>query len=181
MTIQHSHDTTFKEAAECAEDTARWLHFAWVVDDAKCILVTRVCVCLSTAACPHYCMDLDVTWRNGRGCRLVVHYWVDLQSVQGFRWYDNIVQSVRGFHCNDSTVANAKCQRVLVLPLCLVFRNWPLFNPAKMVTVLYGTKAQHEKTARTVVLFCNNVKLLGTALGSNNRLACHWSSTYLQL
>jgi len=141
----------------------------------------RLCVCLSTAACPHYCMDLDVTWRNGRGCPLVVHYWVDLQSVQGFRCYDNIMQSVRGFHCNDSTAANAKCQRVLVLALCLVFRNWPLFNPAKMVTVLYGTKAQHEKTARTVVLFCNNVKLLGTALGSNNRLACHWSSTYLQL
>jgi len=26
------------------------LHFAWVIDDAKCIVVTRVCVCLSV--CP---------------------------------------------------------------------------------------------------------------------------------
>jgi len=26
----------------------------------------------------------DVTWRNGRGCPLVVHYRADLQSVQGF-------------------------------------------------------------------------------------------------
>jgi len=42
-----------------------------------------------------------------RGCPLVVHYWADLQSVHGFRCYDNIAP-------------NAKCQRVLVLALCLV-------------------------------------------------------------
>jgi len=54
------------------------LHFAWVVDDAKCIVVTRVCVsvclsvcvsvCLSAAVCPYYCTDTDVTWDIGRGC-----------------------------------------------------------------------------------------------------------------
>ena len=38
------------------------------LDDAKCIVVTRfrvsvcVSVCLSAAACPHYCTDPDVTW-----------------------------------------------------------------------------------------------------------------------
>jgi len=37
-----------------------------------------VCVCVSAAAFPHYCMDLDVTCGNGRGCPLVVHYWADL-------------------------------------------------------------------------------------------------------
>jgi len=52
------------------------LHFAWVVDDAKCIVVMHVCVslsvclsvclCVSAAACPHYCTDPDVTWRSGR-------------------------------------------------------------------------------------------------------------------
>jgi len=47
-------------------------------------------VCLSFAAFPHYCTDLDVTWANGRGCPVVVHYWVDLQLVHGFRCYDNI-------------------------------------------------------------------------------------------
>ena len=26
---------------------------------------------------------------NGRGCHLVVHYWVNLQSAHGLRWYDN--------------------------------------------------------------------------------------------
>jgi len=43
-------------------------------------------VCLSAAACPHYCTDPDVTWRNGTGCPLVVHYWVDLQSVHMTAW-----------------------------------------------------------------------------------------------
>jgi len=38
-------------------------------------------VSLSLAAFPHYCMDPDVTWGNGRGCPLVVQYWVYLQSV----------------------------------------------------------------------------------------------------
>jgi len=36
------------------------------------------------------------------GVPLVVHYWADVQSVYGFRCYDNIAP-------------NAKCQRVLVL------------------------------------------------------------------
>ena len=33
--------------------------------------------------------DPDVTWWNGRGCPLVMHYWVDLQSVHGFHCYDS--------------------------------------------------------------------------------------------
>jgi len=31
-------------------------------------VVTRVYVCLSAAACPHYCTDPGVTWGSGRGC-----------------------------------------------------------------------------------------------------------------
>jgi len=54
----------------------------------------RLCVCLcawlSLATFPHYCMDPDVSWRNGRGFPLVVHYWTDLQSLHGFLSYDNI-------------------------------------------------------------------------------------------
>jgi len=67
------------------------LHFAWVVDHEKCIVVTHVCVpvCLSAATCPHYCTDPDVTWGNGRGCPLVVHSSADLQSVHGLRCYGN--------------------------------------------------------------------------------------------
>jgi len=53
--------------------------------------------CLSLAAFPHYCTEPGVTWGNGRGCPLVVHYWADLQSMYIFR-------------CNDNIAANAKCQ-----------------------------------------------------------------------
>jgi len=73
-----------------------FLHFTWVIDDAKCIVVTAICVsvCLSVglsiATFPHYCTDPDVTWGYGRGCRLVMHYWADLQSVHRYRYYDNI-------------------------------------------------------------------------------------------
>ena len=70
---------------------------------SKCL-----CVCLSVAAFPHYCTDPDVSCGHGtvRGA-IVAHYWADLHSVHEFRCYDNIVP-------------DAKCQRVLVLPLCLV-------------------------------------------------------------
>jgi len=40
-------------------------------------------------------------------CHLVMHYWADLQSVHGFRCYDNIA-------------LNAKCQWVLAVALCVV-------------------------------------------------------------
>jgi len=38
------------------------LHFAWGIPEAKCILVTAVCVYLSLAAFPHYFTDPDVSW-----------------------------------------------------------------------------------------------------------------------
>jgi len=67
------------------------------IDDAKCIVVTHFCVCLSVclsaAACPRYCTDPDVTWGNGIGVALVVHCWADLQSVHGLRCYDNIART----------------------------------------------------------------------------------------
>jgi len=44
---------------------------------------------------------------NGSGCHRVVHYWTDLQLVDGLCCYDNIAP-------------NAKYQRVLILALCLV-------------------------------------------------------------
>ena len=54
----------------------------------------RLCVCLSAATCPQYCMDPDVTWSSGRGCPLVVHYWADMQSVHGLHCYGNITQTL---------------------------------------------------------------------------------------
>jgi len=73
---------------------------------------TRLCVCvsvcLSAAACPHYCTDQDVTWGSGRRCLLVVHCWADLQSVHGLRCYGNITRT------------RNVSEYVLVLALCLV-------------------------------------------------------------
>jgi len=74
----------------------------------------RLCVCLSLAAFQHYCMDPDVSWGNGRGCPLVVHYWADLQLVHRFCCYNEIAP-------------NVKCHRMLVLTVCLVVccsRRW---------------------------------------------------------
>ena len=72
-------------------------------------------VWLSLTAFAHYCTDPGVTWRNSMGCPLVAHYWADLQSVHGFR-------------CYDSITPNAKCQRVLVLALCLVLFIFHIFH-----------------------------------------------------
>ena len=53
-------------------------------------MVTRICVsvCVSVRGC----MDPGVTWGNGRGCPLVVHYWADLQSVHGLCCYGNTME-----------------------------------------------------------------------------------------
>jgi len=88
-------------------------HFMRVVDDvkctyAKCILVTCICVsvCLSVAACPQYCKDLDVTRGNGRGCPLVAHYGWICNQCTGFsndlpKFLYNEVQTADDFQ-NDS-------------------------------------------------------------------------------
>jgi len=70
-------------------------------------------------------MDPDVTWGNGSGCPLVVHYWADLQSVHGFRCYDNIV-------------LNSKCQRVLVLAMCLVYYSLQWRNLKIDITAMFS-------------------------------------------
>jgi len=87
-------------------------------------LVTRVCVsvclsvclCLSVAACPHYCTDPNVTWGNGRGGPLVVYCWADLQSVRGFRCYDNIARTRNVSECLYSLYAwFSYCTSLLLL------------------------------------------------------------------
>jgi len=80
----------------------------------------RLCVCLSVclsaAACPHYCTDPDVTWGTGKGCPLVVHCRGDLQSVHGMRCYGNITRT------------RNVSEYMLVLALCLVLLSLLLFN-----------------------------------------------------
>jgi len=76
----------------------------WGTAKAKCILATAVCVsvCLSLAAFPHYCTDLDVTWGNGSGCSLVVQCWADLQSVHGFHWQYSAEREMSASACTRS-------------------------------------------------------------------------------
>jgi len=68
----------------------------------------RLCVCLTVPRrIPTLLHRPGCKLASGRECPLVVHHLSDLQSVHGFRYYDNIAP-------------NAKCQRVLVLAVCLV-------------------------------------------------------------
>jgi len=75
----------------------------------KCIGHDRLCVCLSVPCRIPALLHGPGCNLGGMvgGCPLVVHCWADVQSVHGLRSCDNIVW-------------NAKCQRVLVLALCLV-------------------------------------------------------------
>jgi len=75
-----------------------------------CLSVVCLSVCLSClflAACPHYCTDPDVPWGKSWGFPLVVvvHYWADLQSVRGFRCYDNIARTRNDSECLYSLYA----------------------------------------------------------------------------
>jgi len=70
----------------------------------------HLCVCLSTAACLHYCTDPDVTCGSGSRCPIVVHYWADLQSVHGLCCYGNIMRTlVASYKSEREMLASALC------------------------------------------------------------------------
>ena len=60
-------------------------------------LCTCMSVCLSAAACPHYCTDPDVTWGNGRGCTCALLGGFAIGARVALLWQHN---------------ANAKCKRL---------------------------------------------------------------------
>ena len=104
------------------------LHLAWGVAEAKSVVVTAVCVSVRLSV-PHSTPGL-LHWprcklRNGRGCPLVVHYWADLQSVHGFRYYDNIAPK-------------ATYQRVLVLSASACTRSMSGYALATFVGGVRG-------------------------------------------
>jgi len=72
-------------------------------------------VCLSAAACLHYCTGPDINWRSSRGCPLVVHCWADLQLVYGWCCYGNVTRTLVT-SLPQPTIwqhsANAKCVSV---------------------------------------------------------------------
>jgi len=99
------------------------------------VLWSHVSVCLSAATCLPHCTDLDVTWRSGRGCPLVVHYWVHLQLVHGLRCYGNITR-----------MRNVSEYMLTVLTLCLVLHS--------VYTLSHYSSYIHESI---LIMFATNV------------------------
>jgi len=65
-----------------------------------------------------------------------VHYWADLQS------------SVHWFRCYDNYSPNARCQRVLVLVLCVVYTEmimacYKCFTYLRALSLLVGRQEGH--------------------------------------
>jgi len=87
----------------------------------------RLCVCLSLATLPHYCTDPDITWGNGMGFTLVVHYLADLLSMHGFRCYDNthICKFIALYTANAYSAEREMSARVCTRSIagCLVFQR----------------------------------------------------------
>jgi len=79
----------------------------------------RLCVCLSV---PRHIPTL----LHGPGCNLgewqavptVVHYWVDLQSVHGFRCYDNTARTRNVSECLYSLHAWLSCNQLHSVNVC---------------------------------------------------------------
>jgi len=68
-----------------------WLHFAWGIAEAKCMVATAVLVCLSVPRhIPTLLHGPICNLGNGSGCPLVVHCWADLQLVHRCHCCDNI-------------------------------------------------------------------------------------------
>ena len=98
------------------------LYFACVVDDAKCIVVTRVCdsVCLSVCLSARGRMP---TLLHGPGCNfggmvgvpVVVHYCADLQSVHELHCYGSVAQTRNVSKCLYSLYASL----FIIIILCL--------------------------------------------------------------
>jgi len=98
----------------------------------------RLCVCLSLTAFARYCMDLDVSWGNGKGA-------VSLCSAG----IGQICNRCTGFV--DNIAQNAKCQPVLVLDLCLVWllqtcKYWPCLRVLTSESVRKGSNAPSTRS-----------------------------------
>jgi len=79
----------------------------------------RLSVCLSVAACPHYCTDQDETWGNGKRCPPVVHYRRICNRCTGFvamttqRECEMSECSMPGLNCNISDYICPSYHRLL--------------------------------------------------------------------
>ena len=111
-------------------------------------------MCLSVAACLHYCTDSDVTWGSGRGCPLVVHYWADLQSVHGLRCYG----STRNAWQSPVVIRQAhRTPHALRMPAKTPLTSNKIDAPAVCATLSATTPFHFVHTAGDVVTRTRNV------------------------
>ena len=164
------------------------LHFAWVVDDAKYILVTRVCVCvclsvcLSAAACPHYCTDPDVTLGVVGMPPPIVHYCADLQPVHGFRRYGNITRTrnvseytlVLALWCIVSVVELLSKFYISIFSLC----DFSFRSSSACMCLPCAAKFNAIKLVSIPVL-PNNIVVSFTPLYRYKPITCTWCRLYL--
>jgi len=83
-----------------------------------------VFVCLSTAACPHYCTDRDVTWgvvRDAPSCALLGGFAIGARVALLWQHYVNVWQSQRqsarpSARRTHATHEHYACQRRLASP-----------------------------------------------------------------
>ena len=131
--------TTFLVNKSCAYLS----HFAWVVDDAKCILVTRVCVSVCLCPLPH----AHTTARTRIQLGGVVGVPPSCALLGGFAIRARV--SLLWQHS-----PNAKCQRVLVFALCLVYwriggeeviRWWQIFIDWRIVKIVVVISAGNKR------------------------------------
>ena len=113
--------------------------------------ITCVSVCLSAAACPHYCRDPDVTWKSGRGCPPVVHYWADLESVHGLRCYGNIKRT------------RNVSEYMLVLALCLIHMVYGI-SVGLILSIDFHSKLYVEQPSKPGMHLSENIQHLRLSL-----------------
>ena len=73
-----------------------------------------------------------------------MHYWADFQAMHGFRCYDSIHVCKLITLKSNANSPNAKCQRVLVLALWLVWFNKTAILHA-ILLVIKSAPSQEEE------------------------------------
>ena len=154
-TFDRASSTTAAFTAAVQVRKSLLLHFAWVVDDAKCIVVsghTRLSVCLSVCGRMH---APGCNLGNGRGCPLVVHHWADLQSMHRLRCYSNIARTRNVSNCLYSLYARWTMCLLLSVTLTLAYFGYRpttgmTIAHLNVLTIYIGHKKIYHRNVRVL-------------------------------
>ena len=111
----------------------------------------RLCVCLSAAACQHYCTDPDVTWDNDRdafSCALLDGFAIGAGVALLWQHNANPTYKLASTPRYDGIVRTRNVSECSVLALCLVVvcrgRLW-FISPARRSRMDEHTPNQQSK------------------------------------